>query len=67
MLSFADVPGVRIFLLQSVNETMGEILIEEKLHDGGIDTSFRSRSAAKAKQARMSSRARSGKSLRISS
>ncbi len=65
--NFANVPGVRIFLLQGLNETMGEILIEKQLHDGEIDTSFRSRSAAKARQARMSSRVRSGKSLRISS
>ena len=65
--NFADVSGVRIFLLQGLNQTMREILIEKELHDGGIDTSFRSRSAAKAKQARMSSRVRSGKSLRISS
>ncbi len=59
--NFADVPGGRIFLLQHLNKAMGEILIEEKLHDGGIDTSFRSRSAAKARQARMSSLVRSGK------
>ena len=56
MLSFTNVSGVRIFLLQGVNEAMGRFLIEKQLHDGGIDTSFRSRSAAKARQARMSSR-----------
>jgi len=42
MLSFADVSGVWIFLLQGMNEAIGEILIEEQLHDGRIDTSFRS-------------------------
>lgn len=58
---------IRIFLLQGSNESMGKVLIEQQLHDCGIDTSFRSRSAAKARQARISSRVRSGKSRRISS
>ena len=41
-------------------------MIEEMFYPGGIVVSFRSRSAAKARQARMSSLVRSGKSLRIS-
>ncbi len=44
----------------------GKVLIEEKLHSE-IVSSFRSRSAAKARQALMSSEVRSGKSFRISS
>lgn len=55
----------RILVLEGNGQSMGEILVEEQLHEGGIDTSLRSRSAAKAKHARMSSCVKSGKSVRI--
>ena len=48
-------------------ETGREVLVEEQPHAGGTETNLRSRSAAKARQARMSSRVKSGKSRRISS
>lgn len=62
----AYVLGVRIFLLKRLYEPVRKILIEEEFHWEGSETSFRSRSAANARQARMSSDARSGKSVRIS-
>jgi WD40 repeat protein len=46
------------------NDPVREILIQEQLHAGATN-SFRSRSAAKAKQALMSSRVSSGNSSRI--
>lgn len=56
--------GAGIIMRQSGKKLVGKILIEEQLHDGGIETNLRSRSAAKARQARISSRVRSGKSFR---
>src|SRR5204863_7395590 len=47
--------------------SLREVLVEEQPHAGGTETNKRSRSAAKARQARMSSRVKSGKSRRISS
>lgn len=61
------VRGVGVIVLEGRDESMREVLIEEQFHEGGRDTSFRSRSAAKARHARMSSRVRSGKSERMSS
>src|SRR5712691_362596 len=58
---------VRVEVCETVQKTGREILVEEQPHAGGTDTNLRSRSAAKARQARMSSRVRSGKSRRISS
>jgi len=54
-------------IAKKANKARRQVLIEKELHPGGIVISFRSRSAAKARQARMSSIVRSGKSLRISS
>ena len=59
--------GIRILSLQSPDESIGKVVIEQQLHCGRIDTSLRSLSAAKAKQARMSSWVKSGKSVRIAS
>ncbi len=47
------------------NQTQRQILVQEQLHEGGRLTNLRSRSAANARQARISSRVRSGKSERI--
>ena len=63
----AHVRGVRVIMIEGGDKSMREVVIEEQFHEGGRDTSFRSRSAAKVRQARMSSRVRSGKSLRMSS
>lgn len=63
----AHVRGVGVIVLEGRDESMREVMIEEQFHEGGRETSFRSRSAAKVRQARMSSRVRSGKSLRMSS
>jgi len=68
-LGQADVSHVLrswILLLKRVEQTMREILIEEQFHRAGSETSLRSRSAANSRQARISSRVRSGKSLRMS-
>lgn len=58
--------GIRIFPLQGVDQPMRQVLIEEQFHCAGNETSLRSRSAANSRQARISSRVRSGKSLRMS-
>jgi hypothetical protein len=65
--NFTNVPGVRIFLLQGLGRGDRRDSERREASRGGIDTSFRSRSAAKARQARISSRVRPRKSLRISS
>lgn len=62
----AHMRGVRIIMLEGRDQSIGEVVIEEQFHLGGRDTSFRSRSAANARHARISSRVRSGKSLRMS-
>src|SRR5437762_7263532 len=54
-------------LLSWKSASLREVLVEEQPHAGGTETNKRSRSAAKARQARMSSRVKSGKSRRISS
>jgi len=58
--------GTREETVKPNDEPRREVLVEEKLHAAGTDKSRRSRSAANARQARMSSEARSGKSARIS-
>src|SRR2546422_5189361 len=63
----ADMRRARVQVCESGQKTGREILVEEQPHAGGTDTNLRSRSAAKARQARRSSRVRSGKSRRISS
>lgn len=63
----AHVRGVGVLGREGRDESMREVMVEEESHEGGRETSFRSRSAAKVRQARMSSRVRSGKSLRMSS
>src|SRR5438128_10143291 len=63
----ADMRRARVEVCESGQKTGREILVEEQPHAGGTDTNLRSRSAAKARQARRSSRVRSGKSRRISS
>jgi len=62
----ANVVTVREYICQGAHEPVRQVLVEEQVHVGGISRSRRSRSAANAKQARISSRVRSGKSLRIS-
>src|SRR5437899_10635035 len=65
--NLADMRRVRIEVADEGEETGREVLVEEQLHAGGTETNLRSRSAAKARQARMSSRIKSGKSRRMSS
>src|SRR5712664_2659439 len=65
--NLADMRRVRMEVADEGEETGREVLVEEQLHAGGTETNLRSRSAAKARQARMSSRIKSGKSRRISS
>lgn len=62
----AHVQGSRVAILQRCWQVRGQVLVEQESHTG-IVASLRSRSAAKARQARISSRVRSGKSARISS
>lgn len=64
-----DVSGVhagRILGKKRLHQLGAEVLIEKELHATEFDRR-RSRAAANARQARMSSRDRSGKSARISS
>jgi hypothetical protein len=58
-------PGIRSF--ETTDQAMTEILVEQQAHAVGEPASRRSRAAANAKVARMSSRVRDGKSARISS
>jgi len=48
-----------------LDQAVTEILVEQQAHAGGEPASRRSRAAANAKVARMSSRVRDGKSARI--
>ena len=61
----ANVYGIRINACQSSRQSRRQILVEQQPHSDGTETNWRSRSAANAKQARMSARSRSGKSERI--
>ena len=61
----ADVRGVRVEGCKALQEPVRDVLVKEQFH-AGIVISLRSRSAAKARHARMSSLVRSGKSRRIS-
>src|SRR4029453_12310059 len=63
----AEVGRARVEVADDVKEPAREVLVEKQSHAGGTETNLRSRSAAKARQARMSSRVKSGKSRRISS
>src|SRR5205823_4153648 len=65
--NLADMRRARVEVAEDGEETGREVLVEEQPHAGGTETNLRSRSAAKARQARMSSRVKSGKSRRISS
>src|SRR5437773_8735430 len=65
--NLADMRRARIEVREEGEEAGREVLVEEQPHAGGTETNLRSRSAAKARQARMSSRVKSGKSRRISS
>jgi len=60
-----DVPAAGKQWKQNFNEPEREVQVEQRLH-ATVPRSRRSRSAANAKQARMSSAFRSGKSARIS-
>ena len=51
----ADMQRIRVQILQLCDQSVGEILVVEKSHAEETDISRRSRSAANAKQARMSS------------
>ena len=62
----SDVRGSGMQIGEKDDQAGREVLVEEQPHGGGIETSLRSRSAAKARHARMSSVVRSGKSRRIS-
>lgn len=57
----------RKYVGKAASQSAGEILIKEQLHAAGAPARRRSRSAAKARQARMSSRVSSGKSRSTSS
>jgi hypothetical protein len=61
-----DMERPRIQIPKRFDERWEEVLAEEQFHRAGIETNLRSRSAANARHARMSSLVRSGKSLRIS-
>ena len=61
----ANVNGIRINACQSSRQSRIQILVDQQPHSDGTETNWRSRSAANAKQARMSARSRSGKSERI--
>jgi hypothetical protein len=66
----ADVANVRRSreeVSQGSNQPGREVLVEQEPHAGGSAIRRRSRSAANARHARMSSGVRSGKSRRISS
>jgi len=62
----SDVLRLWIHLVKRVNKPIGKILLKEQFHREGRETSLRSRSAANSRHARMSSRVRSGKSVRMS-
>ena len=60
-----DMDTTRIFRFESLDEPGAQVLVEKQLHTAEELASRRSRSAAKARQVRMSSAVRSGKSARI--
>ena len=60
----SNVDRAWVEITDKFDQSRGQIVVKEQVHSGGIDTSLRSRSAANARQARMSSRVRSGKSAR---
>ena len=62
----ANVDGSRKHVRKGGDETRRDVLVKEEFHPGGIETSLRSRAAANARAARMSSGSRSGRSARIS-
>ena len=76
MASIMVVPGCEAYVAHVLgggedigepsDEPRGQVLIEQELQAAGIDNRRRSRSAANARQARMSSEVRSGKSASIS-
>ena len=61
----ADMGAPRILRFESMDEPGAQVLVEEQFHAAEELASRRSRVAAKARQARMSSAVRSGKSVRI--
>ena len=61
--NLADVGRARIDLAEARSQAGRQVLIEQELHLKGTETSLRSRSAANARRALMSSRVRSGKSF----
>lgn len=63
----SHVDGVGVGIGQETDQLERQVLVEEKPQRSGTVISLRSRSAAKARQARMSSWVSSGKSERISS
>jgi hypothetical protein len=63
--NLTDVLGPWIYVGESFDEFVGDVLVEQKLHRLVPDTNLLSRSAAKARHARISSFSSSGKSLRI--
>jgi hypothetical protein len=65
--NLADMSRARVKIAEDHEQTGREVLVEEQPHAGGTETNLRSRSAAKARQARMSSRVKSGRSRRMSS
>src|SRR5574341_2018251 len=62
-----DVRGAWVGIRKRPYQPGRQVVVEEQFHAGGTERSLRSRSAANARQARISSRVRSGKSARISS
>lgn len=65
-LDLSHMDAFRINVGQNSRQARREILVEQKFHHGRV-ASLRSRSAAKARQARMSSAVRSGNSASSSS
>ena len=65
--NIADVRGTGVQVSEVGKQAGRQILVEQEPHAGGTDTNRRSRSAANARHARMSSRVRSGKSRRMAS
>ena len=65
-LDLVDVDRPRKLVRKRGHEVRGDVLVGMELHPGGIETSLRSRAAANASTARMSSGSRSRRSDRIS-
>lgn len=62
---FPHMRATRVEIAKKARKSRREILVEQELHAGSV-ASLRSRSAAKARQARMSSSVRSGNSFNTS-